>query len=194
MFQHKDIHTHDFNRKANAIINISPDQEIETGAVYSVGIHPWHVETADENALQLLTQKSKHPQVVAIGETGLDPTRGDNIALQHQLLLHHIKLSEETGKPLILHIVKRYNDIIALHAKLRPASAWIIHGFRGKPQLAQELLRHGFYLSLGEKFNHETAGVIPENRLFYESDESLLSIDDIITRIKKARDNIAQTK
>jgi TatD DNase family protein len=61
---------------------------------------------------------------------------------------------------------------------------WIIHGFRGKPQLARQLINQGFYISLGELFNPQTATIIPTNRLLFETDESTLDIDTIIERIK----------
>ena len=60
---------------------------------------------------------------------------------------------------------------------------WIIHGFRGKPQLAQQLLNKGFYISLGEKFNPETVSIIPVDRLLFETDESPLNINKIIDNI-----------
>ena len=61
---------------------------------------------------------------------------------------------------------------------------WIIHGFRGKPQLAQQLLNNGFYISLGEHFNPQTVTIIPTNRLLFETDESTLDINTIIENIK----------
>ena len=56
---------------------------------------------------------------------------------------------------------------------------WIIHGFRGKPQLAEALIRQGFYLSLGERYNPMSAAVIPIDRLLAESDGSRLMAAEI---------------
>ena len=85
--------------------------------------------------------------------------------------LKWIEISENRELPLILHIVRAFPEIIALKKQLSPKQPWIIHGFRGKPQLASELLRHGFYLSIGEKYNPEAVAVIPRDRLLLESDE-----------------------
>lgn len=120
--------------------------------------------------------------VVAIGETGLDALCGTDEDEQLKLLLHHIRLSEELGKPLILHVVKRYDRIMQLKKQLRPCQPWIIHGYRGKPQLTRQLLAHGFEFSIGERFNPDSLKLIPPARLHYETDTSPLSIDTIIAR------------
>lgn len=187
MFPRIDIHSHLINRADSAIINISPKDDILPGIYYSIGIHPWDSESANASMLDYLTQKASNRQIVAIGESGLDSLKGGDITRQIELFKFHINLSEQVGKPLIIHAVKTFPIIIKLKKELKPSQPWIIHGFRGKPQLAEELLAHGFYLSLGEKFNKETALIIPEDRLLYESDESILPINEIITRIKTIR-------
>lgn len=183
MFPRIDIHSHDYNRVDSAIINISPEEDIRPGAYYSMGIHPWNTPIVTQSMLDALASKAHNKQIVAIGETGLDALRGGDIATQIELFKFHILLSEQLEKPLIIHAVKTFPQVIKLKQELKPRQPWIIHGFRGQPELAQELLRHGFYLSLGEKFNKETASIIPSDRLFFESDESTLPIEKIIARI-----------
>lgn len=187
MFPVPDIHTHDYRRAGSAIINISPDDSIMPGALHSVGIHPWQACEATENTIERLTTLCSHPQVVAIGETGLDAMKGGSINHQLEIFNLHITLSEQHRLPLIIHAVKTFDTVIRLKKRLKPAMPWIIHGFRGKPQLAVQLLNHGFYISLGEKFNPATAAIIPDDRLFTESDESLLPISAIIDRINEYR-------
>ncbi len=53
---------------------------------------------------------------------------------------------------------------------------WILHGFRGKKELALEFMKHGFYLSLGEHYPEEVLRAIPIDRLFIETDESKTNI------------------
>lgn len=187
LFPKPDIHSHDKQRVDDAVINISPFEDIIPGAVHSVGIHPWLAHEATHDTLQRLALMCAHRQIVAIGETGLDALRGGDISKQTEIFIKHIALSEEYRKPLIIHAVKTYSGIITLHRDLHPTQPWIIHGFRGKPQLAIELLRHGLYISLGEKFNPDTAAIIPDDRLFFESDESPLPISQIIYRITRSR-------
>lgn len=187
LFSKPDIHSHDVSRADTAIINISPGDAMLPGVVYSCGIHPWNTDKVDDHVIADLEQVCMNPQVVAIGETGLDALRGAGLDVQMSVLRKHIELSESLSKPLILHIVKTFPAIISLRKTLRPAMPWIIHGFRGKPQLTGELLRHGFYLSLGENFNQASAKIIPQDKLLYESDTSPLPIPEIISRISIAR-------
>ena len=65
---------------------------------------------------------------------------------------YQARLSVELGKPLVIHLVKAMSELLKLKQQIKPANPWIIHGFRGKPALAEECLRHGFYLSFGEKY------------------------------------------
>lgn len=101
----------------------------------------------------------------------LNLNRAEILSAQTALLRYHYELSETLGKPLILHIVKSFPEIIALKKQWKPAQPWIIHGFRGKPQLASELLAHGFHLSYGKKYNPASLALTPASRLLRETDE-----------------------
>ncbi len=182
-----DIHTHNLRAHPPAVISVEPDFDLDPSHLYSVGIHPWHSDLVDTLTLQLLDLKAQAPNVVAIGETGLDTLRGAPLDRQAQLLQHHIELSERHVKPLVLHIVRAFNQIMALRRSISPSQPWIIHGFRGKPQLAMQLLGCGFHISLGERFNPATAAIIPDDRLHFETDESQLPIDTIASQILSHR-------
>ena len=177
-----DSHTHCLRR--NAIVDIDPvgkdgKLRLYKGYFYSVGIHPWNLFKATSADIRMLQALAAEPQVIAIGECGLDPkiegceslSRHEIIEAQTTLLTFHISISERLSKPLILHIVKAYPEIIALRKSLRPAQPWIIHGFRGKPQLARELLTHGFHLSFGTKYNPASLALTPPSRLLRDADE-----------------------
>jgi len=178
-----DIHTHNLLALPPAVISVEPDFNLDPSRLYSVGIHPWHSDLADNLTIQLLDLKAQAPNVVAIGETGLDTLRGASLDCQARLLQHHIELSERLGKPLVLHIVRTFNQIMELRRSINPSQPWIIHGFRGKPQLAAQLFDYGFHISLGERFNPATAAMIPDDRLHFETDESQLPIDAIASQI-----------
>lgn len=186
-----DTHTHTL--RENALVNLDPVSPPADGAVwpqppyfYSVGIHPWNASRVTPADVGRLRSLAFHPRVLAIGETGLDTVHRaapgapvPDLGQQMSLLKVHIALSEQTGKPLILHVVKRFSEILALHRACNPSQPWIIHGFRGKPELARQLLRAGFRLSYGEKANPASVAVTPVDRLLLESDESSLSVDAI---------------
>ncbi len=172
-----DIHTH--HHRLNAVVDIDPvgvplsRLRLERGYMYSVGIHPWNVERATPADLRAVMALAVERGVVAIGETGLDTLRPKGcMRMQTALFEWHAALSEEVGKPLILHVVKAWGEIIALRRRLAPSQPWIIHGFRGKPQLAEELVRCGFYLSFGAKFNPMALKVTPPSRRLMETDDS----------------------
>lgn len=181
-----DIHTH--NPLAdNAIINLNDTSELSADKYYSIGIHPWLSDKYTQQQLSHTSQIASYPQILAIGECGLDALKGDAIENQIKLSEYHITLSETVKKPLILHIVKCYPQIIALKKQYKPTQPWIIHGFRGKPQLADELIRHGFYLSYGDKYNLNSVKSIPIEKLLVETDTSNHSIENIISGIANVR-------
>ena len=139
---------------------------------YSVGIHPWKVKEAGELQWQCLEEALHHPQVLAVGEAGLDRCTDVPLALQQEVFVRQARLAEQVGKPLIIHLVRAADELLRLHKLLHPSQPWIIHGFRGKPQQASQLLRAGFYLSFGERYNIETVRIVPLDRIFLETDEA----------------------
>lgn len=198
-----DFHTHHTNCIGSGILCVSPCDvapcvEQSTQVLLSVGIHPWSTENVSEMELKrklaMLSEVAMLPQVVAIGETGLDSLRGGPIDVQEQLLMAHIAVSERVKKPLVLHVVKQYNRVLELRKRLLPnlSQPWILHGFRGKSQLASQLLASSapqskVYISLGAQFNVQTARCIPAESLLVETDESTSLITDIIAQIADAR-------
>lgn len=179
-----DIHTHHHDRH-DAVINLNDGEMPLDAYIYSAGVHPWDTVLPDEEIdlrMERVAYLSRLPQVVAIGEAGLDRLRGTSLDLQREILMRQVAISESAGKPMILHVVKAFPEIIRLRKELKPSQSWIIHGFRGKPQLAEELLRAGFHISLGEHFNPVSAAVIPPDRLFVETDESLMPVEQIAAR------------
>lgn len=178
-----DIHTH--RPAPGAIVNVDPVDPVtlDRQYLYSVGLHPWNSDRVTPEALARLDTFAADPAVVAIGETGLDALRGAAIDFQQHLFDHHVELSESLRKPLIIHAVKTFPLVIAARRRHNPAMPWIIHGFRGKPQLAEELLHHGFYLSVGARVNPASLAVIPPDRLLAETDDSRLPISVILSTL-----------
>lgn len=180
-----DIHTHHPAPQPEAVISVSPeDFNPVEGQLYSVGIHPWLTtgEITDE-MWQKLEESSRHPQVVAIGECGVDLVKGGPLFKQMLVLKRQIELSETVGKPLILHCVQAHDIIIGIKRDLKPVQKWLVHGFRGKPTIAGMLTSAGIRLSFGTKFNEKSVAVVPEGMLLAETDESEESIEDVIRRL-----------
>lgn len=188
----KDIHTHRFTDSAPEDVLLSCPvlkKEIPAEAVYlSAEIHPWHL-TAENLSCQIERMEnmlSDH-RVLALGEVGLDKLTECPYPIQIKAFEEIVSISEAYGKTLIIHCVKSVDELIAIRKKMRPALPWIMHGFRGKPQQADSLLRHGFYLSFGEHYNSQVMKEIPIERLFLETDESNVPIDELYNRAAAIR-------
>ncbi len=185
-----DIHTHQFSNIGVEIKNCFPE-EIKFSLsqfpdkFFSVGLHPWHIKDDYLSQLESLQNFAEQKHVLAIGEAGLDKICDTPFQLQQEVFEKQIEISEEVQKPLLIHCVKAYNELLQFKKKFQPKQPWLIHGFRGKPALAKDLLRHGFYLSLGKGINqmHDTVQTIPLEKLFLETDDSSESIEQIYQQI-----------
>lgn len=172
------FHTHDLTAPMPAIINMPQEWllhpegvQLRDDATYSVGIHPWWTaDVAWEDLKEGFYLWAQHPQVVRIGECGLDKLKGGALDLQERVFLMHVKLSEQLQKPLTIHCVKTFDRLLALHKQLRPTQRLAIHGFRGKPEQAQQLLAAGFDLSFGEHYNEAAYAFCPPTRRYRETD------------------------
>lgn len=187
-----DIHTHNQVSDSNKIVvrNLSlSDAEkfvaSDASGFISVGIHPWDLERKEQedDRVDRLRKMATDQRVVLIGECGLDKNIGVLLEKQVEVFSKHISLSESLKKPLIIHCVRCFNELMELKKQYNPKQKWIVHGFRGKPQLAEQLLRAGMDLSFGEKFNPESVVCTPPDRLFVETDESNLPIETIYEKI-----------
>ena len=189
-----DIHTHSVPLvPGTAIVNCYPETFVpEAGGLYSVGIHPWHADEADETRKELLRQSVCHPQVMAVGETGLDRLCKVPMPIQEELFTRQARLAEEVRKPLIIHLVKATDELLRIRKSLRPTMPWIVHGFRGKAEAAEQLLRHGLYLSFGEKFQEQAVRHVPDDRLLLETDEAA-DIGEVTRRVAAARGTDEET-
>ena len=144
----KDIHTHrpDAPRDALADIRVT-DTVPDPARLSSAGLHPWDVTPDCREALDEVARLARHPLVAAIGECGIDRLAPVPLTLQTEAFVRQAEIADGCGKPLIIHAVRATADILALHRRLRPATVWIIHGFRGKPEAAAQLTRRGIRLS-----------------------------------------------
>lgn len=155
----------------------------------SAGIHPWYLTEEDMNSqLQWLDKLLETDlRLLALGEAGLDKVCSTPFALQLKAFQEVINRSERYEQPLFIHCVKASGEIIALKKELCPRQPWIIHGFRGKKELALTYLRHGFYLSFGRYFHPEAVEVTPSERLLLETDEASLSVKEVYMQVAEVR-------
>ena len=169
-----DFHTHRLDA-TGALIAVDPRRfDPQPGLWYSVGFHPWdNVENLTDSDFDLLRQCAGHPQVLAVGETGIDRLRGGHLVEQGEAFVRHLQLAHALGKPVVVHNVRSTQDILDVRRSVRLEGVpLVIHGMRGNANVARTLLDAGCYLSYGPRFNPEALKITPPHRLLIETDDS----------------------
>lgn len=152
---------------------------------FSCGIHPWYSEDS-ENQMTYLKEIAGDARIVAIGETGLDKLKGPSYDIQIPVFKEHIELSEKLAKPLIIHCVKAWDELLRVHNETKPTQPWILHGYRGKPELTKRLINEGFCFSVGDDINVESMEIIPIEKVFCETDEDIMDIREVYLQAAQA--------
>lgn len=152
---------------------------------FSCGIHPWYSEDSDSQ-MAYLTEIVTDPRIVAIGETGLDKLKGPLYEIQIPVFKKHIELSEKLRKPIIIHCVKAWEELIKIRREFNPTQPWIIHGYRSKPELTKRLVAEGFLFSVGDDINVESMPLIPIESIFCETDEDEMDIREVYYQAAQA--------
>ena len=166
------------------------DQVIATAARESdvwasVGIHPHEADAHADLGEAALIAASEHPQVIAIGETGLDYYyEHSQRATQQALFRTHITIARATGLPLIVHTRDAEEDTAAIIADEMGKGAFpaLIHCFTASADFAHKMLDLGLTISLSgivtfknAKDLQSIAADIPEGRLLVETDAPFLA-------------------
>jgi TatD DNase family protein len=192
-----DFHTH-CDRKSPDLINlqtlhVTPElQAEELPNICSLGLHPWFIHNS---SWQNLVDLAKLPNVVAIGECGLDRNIDLPLDIQTSIFKRHIELAETLQKPLVIHCVRAFSELIALKKNTKSTVPWIIHGFHKKEEVFQQLLKHDFYFSFGAAILSDRSPILnaiatmPNGRFLLETDDRHdISIKQIYDRTASLRD------
>lgn len=193
--QYFNLHRHSPAKdlEETAIINIFPGQEVPEEYLCSIGIHPWHInQDRLKEDIDLLRIKSLASSVLAVGECGIDRCCNVPFELQLKAFRAQVEIAETLGKPLIIHCVRAYPELVSEKKAFRSKCPWIVHGFRGNSETALQLIKHGFYLSFGEAVVKDSRlwkilAAVPEDRYFLETDESSMGIREIYGKAASIR-------
>lgn len=169
-----DIHTHHHpSHPGEAIVQLTPEAFApQPGHFYSVGLHPWDIRYDWRTQMARLLVMALHPQVVMIGEAGMDKKNGTApLEQQTEVFREHVRLSELVRKPLIVHCVKAIDEVLAIRKEMKATLPWVLHGFRGGMEQWQQLSRAGLYVSIGAHFDQALIKELPLSLLLLESDD-----------------------
>ena len=189
------LHTHQFSNLSDVmeVVNQYPWEFDASIPSYSIGIHPWYIdENRLETDLETIKQKLQLDKCLALGECGLDKRIEIPLELQISVFKQQLELVKETQKPIVLHCVAAYDEVIAIKKEMKMENPMIIHGFSKNEQVSQSLLKNGFYLSFGKYLlrNPDLEKVFtfaPENQILLETDtieESIYQVYEKAASIK----------
>lgn len=181
------LHTHKFSNHPDCLelVNQYPQEFDASIPWYSMGIHPWYiVEDRIEEDLAIIEDKIQTANCLAVGECGLDKRIEIPFSLQEQVFRKQLVLAEKYQKPVVIHCVASFQELIAIKNDLKITVPMIIHGFSKNEQLAKQLVDNGFYLSFGKYLlrNPELESVfksVPDNRFFLETDTIEETIEEV---------------
>jgi len=152
------------------------------GVFATAGVHPHTASEFDEAAGAAVEELLATPQVVGVGETGLDfyrmlSPRED----QERAFRAHVALSRETAKPLVVHVREAWPEAMAILDAER-AEHVVLHCFSGDPDVAREAAARGYYLSFAGNLTYpknsnlrDSAATVPTDRLLVETDSPFLA-------------------
>ncbi len=139
-----------------------------------------------------LENLSGQPNLLAIGETGLDKVCSADYQVQKEIFELHLNMAEKLNKPLIIHAVKSWNDLL-IYLK-RSNVICILHGYTEGITLTRQLIDLGCCFSIGNSVKNisprqrEAIQMIPVTSLFLESDDSKESIIEIYRKVSEIAD------
>lgn len=187
MEEYIDIHTHKQSAMGMYVINRHKDfAQAGDGNTCSMGIHPWYIQSGGLNEqFEELTSYAGLPNIIAIGECGLDKATDTDWQVQVIAFTEQVRLANQLKKPLIIHCVRAYEEVLHILKEENVHVPVIFHGFNKNIQLAERLVNMGYYLSFGaallnEGFHAAKALThLPLERIFLETDDSAVPIEQI---------------
>lgn len=177
------IHTHTqlYDAKVE-VVNLDIDTSEKT-THYSYGLHPWYIDTTNyHEKLRHLSAVASEKKCLAIGECGLDKLSTVDFGLQEEVFIEHIHLANKLNKPLIVHCVKAFNELINCLNLNDNKVPVIVHGFNNNENIAKVLQAHGCFFSFGkallgyESNASKIIKTIGRKTIFLETDDADISI------------------
>ncbi|MEO5366753.1 MAG: TatD family hydrolase [Magnetococcus sp. WYHC-3] len=150
----------------------------EPGIVLAPGLHPLYQAEHPADAVMRLESSLDAMRPVALGEIGLDHLADPAThAAQLQMFADQLDLAMARKLPVLLHVRKAHDRVLALLRQRRLPRGGIVHAFGGSPELARNYLDLGFALGFGgvvtwerARRYHQLARVVPDGAIVLETD------------------------
>lgn len=148
---------------------------------FSVGFHPNDAASAEDygekRSLDMLRSYLADPKCVAIGEIGLD-YHWDDVPreMQKRWFELQLQLALETGYPVIIHDREAHGDVMDILRRYKGVTG-ILHSFSGSPEMADELIKMGWYISFSGVLTFKNAAKLPEVAVRVPLDRMLIETD-----------------
>lgn len=183
-----DFHHHKKNI-SNGIYNVDVEK-IPPDFYFSAGIHPKDIRSEHIDTQFEWLKSVINDNCFAIGECGLDALVSIDMKTQEEVFLRQIQLANEVKKPIIIHCVRKFYEVISFRKKSE--QAMIIHGFNKKQSIADDLLKNNFYLSFGKAVLYNlslqnTLKTVPLDQLFLETDNDDFSIGELYQKVSEIK-------
>ncbi|GAB2799755.1 TatD family hydrolase [Halomonas shantousis] len=142
-----------------------------------LGLHPYFLDEHAEGDLEALNEQlDAHPEVVALGECGID-ARFDTLDAQWHWFEAQLRLAKERKLPVIIHCVHANDKVAKRLRQLDLPAGGVIHAFAGSPEQAHRFLDLGYRIGLGGAVTYERAQrlrraveALPDDGYVLESD------------------------
>lgn len=175
-----DFHHHKINA-SSGIYNVDL-YNMTPGTLYSIGIHPKDIDEKNLSSQFDWLKNNIHSHCFAIGECGLDSMVTANSELQGKVFLEQINIANDLKKPIIVHCVRKFSELISFRKKSK--NAMVVHGFNKKQSIAEQLLENNFHLSFGKPLLYHlslqnTLKNTPLDKLFLETDDADFNLTEL---------------
>jgi TatD DNase family protein len=152
------------------------------GVFATAGMHPHTASAMDHAAGAAIEELLASPQVVAVGETGLDFYRMRSPREDQEANLRmHIAMAREADLPLVVHVRDAWPEVLRLLGE-GSAERVVLHCFSGDARIARECVARGYHLSFAGNLTfpknahlREAAASVPLDRLLVETDSPYLA-------------------
>ncbi|MCP1997554.1 TatD family hydrolase [Flavobacterium sp. HSC-61S13] len=190
------LHTHQFTNHLNVldIVNQYPDSLGEDFEFFSIGIHPWYINLPDLNKqLAIIESHLSDDSCLALGECGLDKRIETTMETQILVFESQLLLAEKYQKPVLIHCVSAFQELLEVKKRLKLTVPFLIHGFSKNRQVMEQLLHNNCFISFGKYLlqNDNLVEVfknVPDDRYFLETDMMENALDEVYEKAARIKE------